>query len=212
MEQAGVDVDRQLVKEDPDLYDATYPSSSNTDMDMYIWGWGPDPDPDFILSVMTCSQINNWQDVNYCDEEYESLYNQSQIGTSVEARAEIVKQMQAKLYDESPYAVLWYTDTLQAYRNDRFGGFTPQAGDIWSGWGYSSYQSRLSVAPAAEVEPTPAASTEPGASPEPTPAPDEGGDVIGDNLPLILGIGAVVIVVLVAGLFLARSRRGEDDE
>lgn len=212
MEQAGVDVDRQLVKEDPDLYDATYPSSTNADMDMYIWGWGPDPDPDFILSVMSCSQINNWQDVNYCDEEYESLYSRSQVGTSVEARAEIVRQLQAKLYDESPYAVLFYTDTLQAYRNDRFGGFTPQAGDIWSGWGYSSYQSRLSVAPAAEVEPTPAASTEPGASPEPTPAPDEGGDVIGDNLPLILGIGAVVVVMLVAGLFLARSRRGEDDE
>lgn len=212
MEQAGVDVDRQLVKEDPDLYDATYPSSSNTDMDMYIWGWGPDPDPDFILSIMTCAQINGWQDVNYCDADYDKLYNQSQVGTSVDARAEIVRQMQAKLYDESPYAVLWYANVLEAYRSDRFGGFIPQVGDIWSAWGFGPYQSRLTVAAAAEVAPTPTASAEPGATPGPTPAPGEGGTTGADNTPLILGIGAVVVVVLVAGVFFWRSRRNEDDD
>jgi peptide/nickel transport system substrate-binding protein len=212
MEQAGVDVDRQLVKEDPDLYLATYPSSTNADMDMYIWGWGPDPDPDFILSVMTCGQINGWQDVNYCDAEYETLYARSQVGTSVEARADVVRQMQAKLYDESPYAVLWYANTLQAYRADRFGGFTAQAGDIWSGWGYGPYQSRLSVAPAAELAPTPAPTAQPGESPSATPPPGGGGTGTGDNTPLILGIAAVVVVVVAAGIYLARRRKDEDEE
>ena len=31
--------------------------------------------------------------------------------------------MQDKVYHDSPYAVLWYTDTLEAYRSDRFEGF-----------------------------------------------------------------------------------------
>jgi peptide/nickel transport system substrate-binding protein len=213
MEQAGVDVDRRLVKEDPDLYDDTYPSSTNADMDMYIWGWGPDPDPDFILSIMTCSQINGWQDVNYCDPSYDQLYAQSQVATSVAARAAIVKQLQAKLYDESPYAVLWYSDTVQAYRSDLFGGFTKQAGDIWSGWGYGPYQSRLSVAPASELQPTAAPSSEPGA-PTATPAPSGGGGTTtsGDNSVLLIAVGVVVVVVIVGALLLARRRKDEDEE
>ena len=213
MEQAGVDVDRKLVKEDPDLYDVTYPVSTNADMDMYIWGWGPDPDPDFILSIMTCAQINGWQDVNYCDAEYDRLYKESQVGTSVDARAMIVKQMQEKLYDEAPYAVLWYANVVQAYRSDRFGGFTEQSGDIWSGWGYGPYQSRLSVAPAAELQPTPAATAAPGESPAATPAPGEpGGATAGDNSVLIIGIGAVIVAVVVVGFLLARRRKDEDEE
>ena len=73
-EAAGVQLDVQQVKEDPFLYDATFPSSTNADMDLYLWGWGPDPDPDFMLSVFTCGQINNWQDANYCDPSYDQLY------------------------------------------------------------------------------------------------------------------------------------------
>jgi peptide/nickel transport system substrate-binding protein len=149
-EAAGVDVDYQPIPEDPNLYEATYPSSSNADMDLYIWGWGPDPDPDFILSIFSCDQINGWQDANYCDPAYDELYRSQRVQRDLAARAAIIKQMQDKAYHESPYAVLWYINGLEAYRSDRWEGFqsTPaDGGAFWSAYGLGPYGSRSTVRP-----------------------------------------------------------------
>jgi peptide/nickel transport system substrate-binding protein len=149
-EMAGVDVAYEEVSEDPRLYDATYPSSSNADYDMFIWAWEPDPDPDFILSVLTCGQINGWQDANYCDTEYDALYAQQHTELDREARAEMVRQMVARQYSEAPYAVLWNVDYIEAYRSDRWQGLTPlpaQGGLLWTAFGFGPYGSLLTVAP-----------------------------------------------------------------
>ncbi|MBA2570594.1 MAG: hypothetical protein H0V04_05375, partial [Chloroflexi bacterium] len=169
-EAAGVQIDYQEVSEDPRLYAVTYPNSSNADMDMYIWGWGPDPDPDFILSVLSCNQINGWQDANYCDPEYDELYRSSRTAVDLDERAAIVKQLQDKIYHESPYAVLWYVDTLEAYRSDRWEGFNamPRAGGgIWSTYGLGPWGSRTTLGPIGAAGPTPGA---PSPSPSPEPA------------------------------------------
>jgi hypothetical protein len=147
-------------------------------MDMYIWGWGPDPDPDFILSIFACSQINSWQDVNYCDPAYDELYKKSRVSTNLEDRKQIIQQMQAKVYTEAPYAVLWYTDTLEAYRSDRWQGLQQhpsQDGSLWSTWGFGPYGSRITVQPAG-LAPSPAPSAAPTVEPTapPTPAPTPG--------------------------------------
>jgi peptide/nickel transport system substrate-binding protein len=157
-EAAGVDIDYQPIPEDPNLYAATYPSRSNADMDLYIWGWGPDPDPDFILSIFDCGQINNWQDANYCDPAYDETYRQQRVQTDLAARAEIVKAMQDKVYHESPYAVLWYINGLEAYRSDRFEGFNqvPSSdGALWSTYGLGPWGSRISVGPIGAAGGTP---------------------------------------------------------
>jgi len=70
----------------------------------------------------------------------------------VAARAAIVQQMQDKAYHDSPYAVLWYPDTLEAYRSDRFEGFNAVPtgnGSLWSTYGLGPWGSRLSVGPPA---------------------------------------------------------------
>ena len=176
-EAAGVDIDYQQVSEDPRLYEVTYPSSSNADMDMYIWGWGPDPDPDFIFSIFACNQINNWQDANYCDPEYDELYRSSRTATNLEERQGIILQLQDKLYHESPYAVLWHDDTLQAYRSDQIEGLYTiprEEGDLWSTYGMGPWGSRLTVGPigAAGEEQVPPAAPEPSPSPgTPTSSP-----------------------------------------
>lgn len=145
-ESAGVDVAYEPVPEDR-LYEVTYPSTTNADMDMYIWGWGPDPDPDFILSIFVCSQINSWQDANYCDPEYDEMYRLQRVQADPEERARIVRDMQAKVYAESPYVVLWNIDTLEAYRSDRFEGFSPTRGTLWSTYGFGPWGSRVTVGP-----------------------------------------------------------------
>jgi peptide/nickel transport system substrate-binding protein len=109
--------------------------------DMFHWGWYPDPDPDFILSVMSCGQRppdGVWSDSFYCDEEYDRMYEEQKTLIDIDERAEVVKEMQRIVYDEAPYAVLYYDQTLQAYRDDRWTGFTPQptdGGDLLASYG-----------------------------------------------------------------------------
>jgi peptide/nickel transport system substrate-binding protein len=166
-EAAGVDIDYQQVAEDPVLYTATYPSSSNADFDLYIWGWGPDPDPNFILSVLACNQINGWQDANYCDPTYDELNSKQRVTIDPAERQELVRQMLDKQYRESPYAVLWYINGLEAYRSDRFEGFNPtprQNGTLWSSYGLGPWGSRVSVGPIGAAGGTPPAVPAAGAS------------------------------------------------
>lgn len=148
-EAAGIDIDYQPISEDA-LTDAVYPYASNADTDLFIWGWGPDPDPDFILGVFTCAQINNWGDANTCDATYDEQYRAQRSQVDPAERAATVLALQDRLYHESPYAVLWYGNTLEAYRSDRWTGLqsTPAAGGaLWSTYGFGPYGSRLTVAP-----------------------------------------------------------------
>ena len=140
------------------LYQDTYPSSSNADYDMYVWHYGPDPDPQFILSIFTCNQINGWADANYCDPAYDELYRQEGSAPTLAERAAIVQQLQDKAYHDAPYAVLWYPDTLEAYRSDRFEGFNAVpagSGSLWSTYGLGPWGSRLSVGPIGAAGGTP---------------------------------------------------------
>jgi peptide/nickel transport system substrate-binding protein len=226
-EEAGVDIDRQEIQEDPALYDASYPSASNADMDLYIWGFGPDPDPDFILSIFACNQINNWQDANYCDPEYDEQYVASRTASDLDERQRIIKDLQAKVYTEAPYAVLWYVDGIEAYRKDRWEGFVQHpagTGSIWSTWAFGPYGSRLTAAPAGSgPAPSPSGSGGPaapggspgaGGSPSASPAPAAPGSTGGGGnnaVPLIVGAGLLAAAVA-GGVLLMRRRSAREEE
>lgn len=103
--------------------------------DMFHWGWVVEPDPDFQLSVMTCGQRSTqedgeisagWSDSFYCDADYDALYAKQQTIIDRAARAEAVKQAQAKLYDDVAYSMLYYYNQADVYRSDRFTGFVAQ--------------------------------------------------------------------------------------
>ena len=122
--QAGIDVATEAVTDNKlttDIYAA--------DFDMFIWGWGGDPDPDFILSVLTCDQFMSWSDSFWCNEEYSRLYQKQKTQFDVDERAETIKEMQRLAYEESPYVVFYYDNTLEAYRTDRLEGWVSQPAD-----------------------------------------------------------------------------------
>jgi peptide/nickel transport system substrate-binding protein len=90
------------------------------------------PDPDQVLALSTCS----WRQSaagepspssNYfCNADYDRMYAQQAGQLSPAKRAEIVKRMQALLYDQAPEVVLSYSHNLEAYRSDRFAPFQTQ--------------------------------------------------------------------------------------
>jgi peptide/nickel transport system substrate-binding protein len=94
--------------------------------DFFHWGWYMEPDPDSILDVFTCAQRAGWSDSWYCNPKYDALMKQQKAELDDQKRADEIKQMQQILFQDSPYLVLAYTTTGQAYRSDRFACFVPQ--------------------------------------------------------------------------------------
>ncbi len=83
-----------------------------------------------MLGVPLCSQIGGNNDVFYCNEEYDALYEQQAATLDVAARKEIVDRMQSMFYEDAAYLVMWYQDKLQAYRTDTWSGWTEIPGGL----------------------------------------------------------------------------------
>ncbi len=197
--QIGIEVNVRIVSED-----TLYERVGNGNFDMFEWGWVVEPDPDYQLSTFTCDQRSTEDDGTifaglsdsfYCDADYDQLYEEQKLETDTAKRAEIVKEMQQKLYDSNAYVVTVYYDNPTAYRSDRWTNFTPQPtpdGVLLFQYGTWSYES---------IEPVSA--TDAGET-----ASSEGGGIS----PAIIGVGVLVAAGLVlGGVLIGRRGRSDDD-
>lgn len=226
--ELGLDVNAQQYDSDT-LIDIMLPPEAGdeftADYDLFIWGWGGDVDPNSLLSIFLCDEIGNSSDSLWCNERYDELFKLQNEAASADERKTYMDEMQQLMYDEAPYHILFYDASLHAYRTDRFTGWQNQPENGVPLFGYGSYGYTVITA-VGEASPEPSATAAPseGATPAEsadaaTPAPSPSGDggsaaASGDmTLPIVLGLGAVIAVVVI-GLFVAR-RRGrteEDDE
>jgi peptide/nickel transport system substrate-binding protein len=97
--------------------------------DAYIWYWSGDPDPNYQLFVFTSEQCGAWEDGCWKNPEFDELYEQQHDEMDQAARQQLVLQAQQVAYDDMPGVVLAYPNWLEAYRNDRFTGWTPSPGE-----------------------------------------------------------------------------------
>jgi peptide/nickel transport system substrate-binding protein len=212
LKEVGIGVDAYVTEEGKLLSDLVGPGLDGTaDWDFYMWGWVGDPDPMSLLSFFTSFQIDNLNDSFYANERYDELFGLQQRAVDEAERFNHIKEMQEIFYRDAPYHVMYYDNVLDAYRTDKFAGWTnqpPEGGTPIFGYGYPGYMALIdaaSVTPEPTAAPTEAPSTAPG---EPTPAPsaDGGATSGGDNsLILLLAVVAVVLVVVI-GLVVARQR------
>jgi peptide/nickel transport system substrate-binding protein len=102
------------------------------EFDLAHWSWFPDIDPDTALGWFICDarppdgKTYDNNDSYYCNPEYDQMYEQQRAELDLDKRWDIVHQMQQILYQEEPYAILWYPPLLEAYRTDTFTGYKPQ--------------------------------------------------------------------------------------
>jgi len=198
----------------------------NADYDIELWGWSGNVDPNALLQIFRCDAIGSSSDSQYCNPDFDKLYDAQLKAKTAEERQGILKQMQDMIYDQAPYDILFYDANLDAYRIDEFAGWQNQPtanGTPLFTYGTLDYtlltdaKAQPSAAPSAEA-PSGSAGASAGATAAPTPAASGGsgsGSSSSDNSPLLLGVVAVVVVVVV-GVVLARRRRGgskpDDDE
>ncbi|MEZ5255369.1 MAG: ABC transporter substrate-binding protein [Ilumatobacteraceae bacterium] len=119
------------VMDDDQLYEA----SVTGEYDLFVWAWTPYVDPDTLLSYFTCDQVttdpdepgNN--DANWCDPAYDEMYAEQQVELDPTRRRQIVADMLRYFNQHATYVVLLQDADVQAYRTDRFEGWTRQPGE-----------------------------------------------------------------------------------
>lgn len=167
------------------------------DYDLAFDGWSVNPDPDYVLSIHTCDALpatpkdSGATDNFICDKEYDGLYAQQAVEYDASKRAELVKQMESRLYDTGYMNVMAYPNAVEAYRTDQIKSITTMpeaAGNLWGQDGYWSWWSAV-------------------------PAGDGGGSGgSSSSTGVVIGIGAAVVVAAALGLFVAMRRRSTAED
>ncbi len=92
------------------------------DYDLVHWEWDTDADPHFLSSVFTCAETQDggWNDSGFCSDEYDKLFQEQATAPNQDVRKQAIWKMQAIIAKERPWIILAYTDSIAAYRKDRF--------------------------------------------------------------------------------------------
>jgi peptide/nickel transport system substrate-binding protein len=198
----------------------TTPLNEETDAgnyDIAFGTWSAGPDPSGTLVYHTCGRLpaevepTNLTFNFYCDEEYDALYSAQEAEADLEARAEIVREMQAHLYREVPAMQLYYEGQLEAYNSDRWGNFGTQPsaeGMIREQQGAFGYEAAVPAGAAADTDDE--AGDDDGAAGGEGDTEAAADDDGAGATPWI--IAAVVVAVLAAGAFLLMRRRNTADD
>ncbi|MFI6288755.1 ABC transporter substrate-binding protein [Streptomyces sp. NPDC051018] len=168
------------------------------DYDLAFDGWSVNPDPDFVLSIHTCAALpatprdTGSTDNFICDRRFDELYARQSGEYDPAKRAELVKQMQSRLYDTGFMNVLVYPNAVEAYRTDQIKSITTMpeaAGNIWGQDGYWSWWSAV-------------------------PAAGDGGSGGGSATGVVIGAVAAGVLAAALGVFVVVRRRStvEDRE
>ena len=156
--------------------------------DLAFDSWIVNPDPDYVLSIQTCGARPSTPGGSFpgddfvCDPAYDQLYGAQISEYDPAIRTGDIKQMEERLYTDAYVNVLYYPNTLEAYRNDAIASMErqPQPNGIFDGQdGYWSWWSAV-----------PASSSSPASR----------------NVAIGAGIAAVILVVAAAILLAARRR------
>ncbi|MEU3504227.1 ABC transporter substrate-binding protein [Streptomyces hundungensis] len=167
------------------------------EFDLALDGYSVNPDPDYVLSIHTCAALpatpkaTGQTDDFICDRRFDELYARQLAEYDTAKRADLVKQMESRLYDTGYMNVMAYPNAVEAYRTDQIESITTMpeaAGNIYGQDGYWSWWSAV---------------------PEAGSAAKSGG---GSSAGVVLGIvaGAIVLAGLASFLVL-RRRAGADD-
>ncbi|MEV6261675.1 ABC transporter substrate-binding protein [Streptomyces sp. NPDC051784] len=167
--------------------------------DLAFDGWSVNPDPDFVLSIHTCAALptkakaSAATDNFICDKQYDELYAKQAAEYDPAKRADLVKQMESRLYDTGYMNVMAYPNAVEAYRTDQIKSITTMPSDAGNIYGQDGYWSWWSAVPAAAAS---------GGS------SDDGGSSTG----VLIGVGVAVVVLVGGGLLFAMRRRSTAED
>ncbi|MEV0694949.1 ABC transporter substrate-binding protein [Streptomyces sp. NPDC050388] len=164
--------------------------------DLAFDGWSVNPDPDFVLSIHTCGALpatpkdTGATDNFICDKKYDELYAQQLVEYDPAERANIVRQMESRLYDLGYMNVMAYPNAVEAYRTDQIESITTMPKKAGNLYGQDGYWSWWSAVPASSGE-----------------ASEDG-----SSTGVAVGIAAGAVVLVGLGVFVAMRRRATAED
>lgn len=110
-EKIGVRVSRRQLDAPALVAAMTEPDGEGLAYDIVQWGYNVSADPQSALRLAICGGfgLDYW-----CNEEYDRLYGEQVFAPDVDARRELINEMQQLLAEERPYLVLNYQDAVSA--------------------------------------------------------------------------------------------------
>jgi hypothetical protein len=98
----------------------------NRDFDMYILGWSIGSDPtDFLWAFFHSSAITVGQNYpGYQNYTFDAIIDKARQTGDEETRKKAVDDAQASICYDLPYDVLYFRTNIEAYRSDRFTGWS----------------------------------------------------------------------------------------
>lgn len=165
--------------------------------DIAISGWSVNPDPEEVLATHLCSRRptpsgeGGGTESFYCDETYEKLYQEQLKELDRGKRADLIKQMQERLYTDAPVIAIYYPNDLEGYRKDRVASITSvpeQDGILYGASSFWPFYSLEAVESSATAE--------------------EGGS----NTGVIVGVVGAVLILGAGAFFLSRRRKSVADD
>ncbi len=164
--------------------------------DLYFTGWGIGPDPDFQLSINQCSSRPNadgsgaTSENNWCDPAFDALYKAQHTELDAAKRADLVKQAFTMIDKAAINSVIWYADTLEAWRSDKFTGFVKQPENTGVVMGQNGYWGLY------------------GATPVSADTASSAGTSSSSGMPgWVIGLVIVAVIVVIGAIILLSMRR-----
>jgi peptide/nickel transport system substrate-binding protein len=216
-DELGVNVTTQVFSSAA-LTEIIYPPEGGegytANYDIELWGWSGGIDPNGLLSIFKCDAIGDSSDSQYCNPEFDKMYDDQLAAETAEERKTILAEMQNLVYD-----ILYYDANLVGYRTDRFAGFVnqPEVGTpffTYSTLQYTKLTDATLATPEPSVAPAPSGS-DVAVAPSAVPTTGDPG-AASSTTPILLGLLAVVAIVAVGVAFSRRRAKAaggtEDDE
>jgi peptide/nickel transport system substrate-binding protein len=100
------------------------------DYDLWYFSYGSDIDPDFPLISVLCGERypGGWNWTGSCTEEGDAFYWGQQAAVDPDDRVQVVHDAQEYIYNQRPWAMIAYTNSIVASRSDRFTGIGSSIG------------------------------------------------------------------------------------
>ena len=104
--------------------------------DMFILGWRiGGTDPDYLFDFFDSSNAPSGQNYpGFNNATFDQAIGASRAELDRNKRQALIFKAQGIVAEARPYDVLYYRTNIEAYRQDRFTGWTVSSGSIWNYW------------------------------------------------------------------------------